>query len=108
MFAKKLSTAKTCLLTTEKMLKNTSKVCGLHRISKSFTQRLFSTAVPKPTPTTVDPVQLAEDAKKPRAVFSGIQPTGSLHIGNYLGAIKNWTKLQDDAHHDKKLFCIGL
>lgn len=32
---------------------------------------------------------------KPR-VFSGIQPTGSLHIGNYLGALKNWVKIQRD------------
>ena len=30
------------------------------------------------------------------SVFSGIQPTGELHIGNYLGAIANWVKLQDD------------
>lgn len=28
-------------------------------------------------------------------IFSGIQPTGNLHIGNYLGATKNWVKLQD-------------
>jgi tryptophanyl-tRNA synthetase len=32
---------------------------------------------------------------RPR-VFSGIQPTGSLHIGNYLGALKNWVKIQPD------------
>ena len=30
------------------------------------------------------------------SVFSGIQPTGELHIGNYLGAIANWVKLQDE------------
>src|SRR5450432_2954745 len=29
-------------------------------------------------------------------VFSGIQPTGSPHIGNYLGALKNWVKIQYD------------
>lgn len=29
-------------------------------------------------------------------VVSGIQPTGSLHLGNYLGAIRNWVKMQDD------------
>ena len=29
------------------------------------------------------------------SLFSGIQPTGELHIGNYLGAIKNWVALQD-------------
>src|SRR5688500_2708873 len=27
-------------------------------------------------------------------IFSGIQPSGELHIGNYLGAVKNWTRLQ--------------
>ena len=28
-------------------------------------------------------------------VFSGMQPTGNLHLGNYLGAMVNWIKLQD-------------
>jgi len=30
-------------------------------------------------------------------VFSGVRPTGDIHIGNYLGAIKNWIKLQEKA-----------
>ncbi len=29
-------------------------------------------------------------------IFSGVQPTGDLHLGNYLGAIRNWVRLQDD------------
>ena len=29
-------------------------------------------------------------------IFSGIQPTGNLHLGNYLGAIRNWVRLQAD------------
>lgn len=29
-------------------------------------------------------------------IFSGAQPTGNLHLGNYLGAIRNWVKLQDN------------
>ena len=33
---------------------------------------------------------------KKKIVVSGIQPTGELHLGNYLGAIKNWVDLQDD------------
>jgi len=41
--------------------------------------------------------------KKKKVVFSGVQPTGSLHLGNYLGAIKNFVGLQDD--HDC-LYCI--
>ena len=36
-------------------------------------------------------------------VFSGVQPTGNLHLGNYLGAIRNWVKLQDDFDC---LYCI--
>lgn len=39
---------------------------------------------------------------KPR-VLSGVQPTGSLHIGNYLGALKNWVRMQDT--YDC-IFCI--
>lgn len=29
-------------------------------------------------------------------VFSGLQPTGDIHVGSYLGALRNWVKLQDD------------
>ena len=29
-------------------------------------------------------------------VVSGIQPTGNLHLGNYLGAIRNWVRMQDE------------
>jgi tryptophanyl-tRNA synthetase len=32
---------------------------------------------------------------KPR-IFSGMRPTGRLHLGNLLGALDNWVKLQDD------------
>ena len=38
-----------------------------------------------------------------RRIFSGIQPTGNLHLGNYLGAIQNWVKLQNNY---ECLFCI--
>src|SRR6266550_4370184 len=36
-------------------------------------------------------------------IFSGIQPSGALHIGNYLGAVKNWAELQ---HKYESFFCI--
>lgn len=36
------------------------------------------------------------EQKKKEIIFSGIQPTGIMTLGNYLGAIKNWGKLQDD------------
>ena len=34
--------------------------------------------------------------EKKKRIFSGVQPTGNLHLGNYLGAIKNWVNLQND------------
>ena len=31
-----------------------------------------------------------------KRIFSGIQPTGTLHVGNYFGAVRNWAAMQDD------------
>lgn len=36
-------------------------------------------------------------------VFSGVQPSGNLTLGNYLGAIKNWVGLQDS---HETIFCV--
>ncbi len=38
-----------------------------------------------------------------KRIFSGVQPTGNLHLGNYLGAIRNWVRLQDDY---ECIFCV--
>ena len=38
-------------------------------------------------------------------IFSGIQPSGNLHIGNYIGAIQQWVKLQESVENDL-IFCI--
>jgi len=38
-----------------------------------------------------------------KRIFSGIQPSGDLHIGNYLGAIRNWVKLQEEY---ECIYCI--
>ncbi|WP_439817083.1 tryptophan--tRNA ligase [Zavarzinia sp. CC-PAN008] len=38
-----------------------------------------------------------------RRIFSGVQPTGNLHLGNYLGAIRNWVRLQPDF---ECVFCV--
>ena len=39
-----------------------------------------------------------------KRIFSGVQPTGNLHLGNYLGAIRNWVRLQDE--FEDCLFCV--
>jgi tryptophanyl-tRNA synthetase len=40
-----------------------------------------------------------------KKIFSGVQPTGNLHLGNYLGAIKNFVDLNNDAENDC-IFCV--
>ena len=41
--------------------------------------------------------------KPSNRIFSGIQPTGNLHLGNYLGAIRNWVTLQDSF---ESIYCV--
>ena len=40
-----------------------------------------------------------------KKIFSGVQPTGNLHLGNYLGAIKNFVELQKDKENEC-IFCV--
>jgi tryptophanyl-tRNA synthetase len=42
-------------------------------------------------------------SKSKELVFSGVQPTGNLHLGNYLGAIKQWVEIQKQY---KSIFCV--
>src|SRR5437588_4417098 len=50
-----------------------------------------------------EPAPLQANTPVKNRVFSGIQPTGNLHLGNYLGALRNWTQTQ--AEYDN-IFCI--
>ena len=40
-----------------------------------------------------------------KRIFSGAQPTGQLHIGNYLGALKNWIALSESGQYDA-IYCV--
>ena len=40
-----------------------------------------------------------------KKIFSGVQPTGNLHLGNYLGAIKNFVELNNEKDNDC-IFCV--
>ncbi|KAF2128576.1 tryptophanyl-tRNA synthetase [Dothidotthia symphoricarpi CBS 119687] len=46
---------------------------------------------------------LKKEHGKKQVIFSGIQPTGVPHLGNYLGALRQWVKLQNDASPDTTL-----
>ncbi len=41
-------------------------------------------------------VAAPQNGERKKVIFSGIQPTGTFTLGNYIGALKNWVKLQDD------------
>ncbi|KAK2628426.1 hypothetical protein QTJ16_001529 [Diplocarpon rosae] len=47
---------------------------------------------------------LSPSSSSPLTIFSGIQPTGIPHLGNYLGALRTWASLQDVAAPSTKLF----
>ena len=68
---------------------------------------------------TVPDGEAAVEAKKKtrtRRILSGVQPTGSLHLGNYLGAIRQWVEFQDNnlepyeedgiEYHTENFFCV--
>ena len=44
-----------------------------------------------------------QDPSHGTVIFSGIQPTGIPHLGNYVGALQNWKRLQDEAEPCAKL-----
>jgi tryptophanyl-tRNA synthetase len=51
--------------------------------------------------STVSNLKKEQGSKK--VIFSGIQPTGVPHLGNYLGALRQWVRLQDEASPDTTL-----
>lgn len=69
-----------------------------HYIHSYFPRRSFQTSAPSaPSAPSVPPA----------TVFSGIQPTGVPHLGNYLGALRQWVGFQNSAPSSTKLiFCI--
>ncbi|KAJ0566252.1 putative tryptophan--tRNA ligase [Helianthus annuus] len=59
-----------------------------------------SVSAPEPT------VSESSSTSIKRRIVSGVQPTGSIHLGNYLGAIKNWVSLQDT--YETLFFIVDL
>ena len=82
---------------------------------EQFQTRLYMSTTADEASTSDAP---AEEKKKkpirPDRVLSGVQPTGSLHLGNYLGAIRQWVDFQnEDQYNDdgevvpvENFFCV--
>jgi len=57
------------------------------------------------TSSPKSPLAQTVDLTPRKRVFSGVQPSGELHIGNYLGAVRTWRQQVEDGH-DETIFCI--
>jgi tryptophanyl-tRNA synthetase len=57
----------------------------------------------RPTSRLSSAASIAASHSRRQVIFSGIQPTGVPHLGNYLGALRQWVKLQDEAAPDATL-----
>lgn len=72
------------------------------RLCTSCLRYNSSTASSDPTIRKVE----HESTPRQRRIFSGIQPTGVPHLGNYLGALREWVRLQDSESNNDCLFSI--
>ncbi|KAK3841002.1 MAG: hypothetical protein J3R72DRAFT_161614 [Linnemannia gamsii] len=61
-----------------------------------------------PTTTPKKPSSSTSKPKEKPIIFSGIQPTGQPHLGNYLGAISNWVNLQEQAHLNQETLLFSI
>ena len=61
-------------------------------VRTSTSSRLFSTEVES---SGKEATTASNEPPRLKRVLSGVQPTGSLHLGNYLGAIRQWVQNQD-------------
>jgi tRNA synthetases class I (W and Y) len=93
---------------------STTRLIGkLQRPPPIQSTRLLSSSNPSAaattTTTTTQPDGVLDGAtpkpKRPSRILSGVQPTGSLHLGNYLGAIQQWVKLQEKGDVET-YFCV--
>jgi len=60
------------------------------------------------SPAVTETEKEENKSTKKKRVLSGVQPTGSLHLGNYLGAIRQWVTFQDESSSkgDENFFCV--
>lgn len=85
---------------------------ALTRSSSSFVARRLVQRSMTDTTTAVSSEEVVKKKKtKTSRILSGVQPTGSLHLGNYLGAIRQWVDFQnigvdDDGNPTENFFCV--
>lgn len=76
---------------------NINKLSILKNVTQYLSRNVKTNYIKKSTFST-------EVKTYPKKIFSGVQPTGALHIGNYLGAVKRWVDLQNSG--ENVTYCI--
>ncbi|KAK4169222.1 mitochondrial tryptophan--tRNA ligase [Cladorrhinum sp. PSN259] len=79
----------------EFMANERRKISGGRITPATHQHRSFASSRSATTTTTT--TTTTSTTSQPRIIFSGIQPTGVPHLGNYLGALQQWKRMQDDA-----------
>lgn len=74
-----------------------SKRSRMQRMSTAASEEAATTSTTSPTSSVVASTVTTGNPppSKTRRILSGVQPTGSLHLGNYLGAIRQWVDFQN-------------
>ncbi|PGH27927.1 tryptophan-tRNA ligase [Polytolypa hystricis UAMH7299] len=78
---------------TSRLARRTLSPNDAHHLSRPLQRPLARAA--SSTTTTTSSSSSSSTPSSPRIVFSGIQPTGIPHLGNYLGALRQWVQLQN-------------
>ncbi|XP_052209538.1 tryptophan--tRNA ligase, chloroplastic/mitochondrial [Diospyros lotus] len=94
-----------CCVDASRLLRNRGAACHCclpvgRRAAARYSRCFCSLSVPEATAKEASPSSVK------KRIVSGVQPTGSIHLGNYLGAIKNWVALQDS--YDTLFFIVDL
>lgn len=68
----------------------------------------MSTSTSTTDATESNPVETKAKTVQKKRILSGVQPTGTIHLGNYLGAIRQWVDLQnsEEEQGNESLFCV--
>lgn len=72
-----------------------------HRLKLSTSSAPDATSAPEPSEK--ERLAAEKEAARVKRILSGVQPTGALHLGNYLGAIRQWVSNQDSYDN---YFCV--
>jgi tryptophanyl-tRNA synthetase len=80
-----------------------SQLCPLRCRWRDDFSRIAISSKPRNLLRTYSSVAGPQFSHSERTIFSGIQPTGIPHLGNYLGALRQWVRLQNASANESKL-----